>query len=287
MQEIVSVDILIANYNNSEYLDSFFESIAKSTKLPKNIIFVDDCSIDDSVLKVKKTVIRNVNIKLIKLNKNIGFANALNEGLKFIDSEYVLRIDPDDILHPERIESQLKEFRKNPILDIVGSNVVYFKDVIQNVMGKSNFPIDHNDIKTQYINGNHGLCHGALMIKSNCFLDNKYKQESFPAEEYDIFSRMINSGKLTLNLPENLTYVRIHHESVSNEMPISTVIKTFKLREKHFDIKTSKTKIKIEHVRRKYYRKFLYTDYKYRYLLLLVVIILSPSRLIKRLKKKN
>ena len=287
MQEVASVDILTANYNNSEYLDAFFQSIAQSTKLPKKIIFVDDCSTDCSILKVENKVIKNVNIKLIRLNKNIGFANALNEGIKFIDSEYVLRIDPDDILHPKRIENQLKEFRKNSMLDIVGSNVIYFKDSIHNKMGTSNFPTDHTDIKKQYINGNHGLCHGALMIRSNCFLENAYKQECFPAEEYDIFSRIINHGKLTLNLQENLTYVRIHPDSVSNEMPISTVIKTFKLREKHFDIKTSKTKIQIEYIRRKYYRKFLHIDYVYRYWYLLIVVILSPSRLIKRFRKKN
>ena len=77
----IGVSVLCANYNNAPYLNDFFESLLSSTVLPDEIIFIDDCSTDDSVVIVKYFQSKFHNLKLFCLSKNVGFANALNFGL--------------------------------------------------------------------------------------------------------------------------------------------------------------------------------------------------------------
>ena len=106
MSKIVDISILCANYNNANYLDEFFNSIINSTYSVKEIIIVDDCSTDNSCEIIENYSKILDNIILIKLDKNVGFANALNEGIKYVTAKYILRIDPDDVLASDRIEKQ-------------------------------------------------------------------------------------------------------------------------------------------------------------------------------------
>jgi glycosyltransferase involved in cell wall biosynthesis len=47
---VLDVSMVVANFNNGLYLEDFFQSILCSTSLPREIIFVDDGSTDDSLM---------------------------------------------------------------------------------------------------------------------------------------------------------------------------------------------------------------------------------------------
>ena len=282
---IVDIDILSANYNNGEYLKRFIESVIDSTVLPNQLIIVDDASNDDSLKVIESFEGRDLNIKLIKLAENVGFANALNQGLLHVKSSYILRIDPDDIIHPDRIEKQFEFLEQHKLVDIVGSDVIYFTDSESNITGRSNFPSEHSQIVKCYQDGSHGVCHGSVLLKSRCLLDEQYKQENVPAEEYDIFSRLLRKNYTFANIQKALTLVRIHSSSVSNNMPFSTVEKTFKLREDLWGLKANKLYIYKEFIARNAYRKYIASQSYSRYFLLILAAIMKPISALKRLFK--
>ncbi len=60
------VSVLIANYNNSIYLDRCINSVLNQSYKNIEIIFVDDKSSDDSIQVVKKYLKK---IKIIKIKK--------------------------------------------------------------------------------------------------------------------------------------------------------------------------------------------------------------------------
>jgi glycosyltransferase involved in cell wall biosynthesis len=283
----VDVDILSANYNNGKYLKRFIESIIDSSVWPNQLIIVDDASNDDSLDIIGSFDTSELNIKLIRLNKNVGFANALNEGVSYINSKYVLRIDPDDIIHPVRIEKQYNFLEKNSLIDLVGSDVVYFADSESNITGQSSFPIDHLKIVKCYKDGHHGVCHGSVLFKSICLFDERYKQENVPAEEYDIFSRLIIKNYTFANISEGLTFVRIHSSSVSNNMPYSTVEKTFRLRADLWGYKSNKLYVFKEFIARNAYRKYISSRNITRYIQLLLAVSMKPISALKRLFKNE
>ena len=123
------VSILTANYNNGKYIEELIRSVLTSTMLPIQFIIVDDGSTDNSVEIIKSYSSQYDFIELIKLEKNQGFANALNAGLKQVRGCFVLRVDADDYVAPDRLEKQYLFMLEHTEIGVLGSNVRYFDAV--------------------------------------------------------------------------------------------------------------------------------------------------------------
>lgn len=283
-KEVYDVSIVCANYNNGKYLEEFLESVLNSSVWPKELVMVNDGSTDNSLEILSKFNLEF--LKVINLEENVGFGNALNFGIKEATAAYILRVDPDDILEPSRIEKQYQFLSKNPSLDLTGSNVIYFNETIGNKVGTSNFPESYNHIYKRYKNGEHGLLHGTVMVKSLLFKKYSYKQQNVPAEDYDIFARMINDGAHARSISENLTFVRIHQNSVSNALPFSTIKKTYELRDEIFKTKTLFLNVVINYLSLKYYRRYYFETNQIKKLWFLALSsIFRPDKAIKKLRK--
>ncbi|UII34296.1 glycosyltransferase [Fulvivirga ulvae] len=281
----LDVSIVSANYNNAPYLEVFLNSILESTYLPKEIIIVDDKSTDNSLDILSKYSMSYDIITVIKLENNQGFAKALNIGLEKATGKYVARIDPDDCMHPQRIEKQYFYLTNHPSITAIGSNAFYFKHSIKNQLFKSNFPVNTQIIHDRYLKGEHGLLHGTVMIKSDIIKLYQYRQKNVPAEDYDIFSRILRDGHIFFNFKECLTGVRIHSNSVSNSLPYSTIKKTYDLRKEIFNKSTPKIKIFIMYFHMKFYRKYLFEDNKVKAIYYLVISsIFRPDKVFRKFK---
>ena len=120
------VSILMSMYNTPiEQLKQSIESILNQTYTNFEFIIIDDCSTGDEV----KTVLEynDSRIKLIKNKKNLGLPKSLNKGLKYITTNYIFRMDTDDIAHLDRIEKQIKFIQDNDY-DLVCSRINYFDE---------------------------------------------------------------------------------------------------------------------------------------------------------------
>ncbi|QFZ54431.1 glycosyltransferase family 2 protein [Oceanihabitans sp. IOP_32] len=280
-KEICDVSIVCANYNNGKYLDEFISSVINSSALPKELIIIDDGSTDESLKILSRYNLPY--LKVIALKSNVGFANALNVGIKETTGKYILRVDPDDILEKTRIAKQYTFLEKNSDIDITGSNVTYFNEKLESVVGSSNFPQKYESIYKRYIKGEHGLLHGTVMGKSLFFKKYLYCQSNVPAEDYDIFSRMIKDGVKAQSFPDKLTFVRIHQNSVSNALPFSTIKKTYALRDKIFKTKTSFFLVVINYLSLKYYRKYYFEKNNFKRVLFLGISgLFRPDKVIKK-----
>ena len=100
----MKLSIIVPNYNKAETIKKTIKSIYSSNKINKyhvEIIVVDDCSIDDSVLKIKKFP----TINLIEFKKNSGAAKARNKGIENSKGKYLLFIDSDAWFNKSTIET--------------------------------------------------------------------------------------------------------------------------------------------------------------------------------------
>ena len=102
--------------------EEYFQSILGSSVFPSEVVFVDDGSTDDSVNITTQFITHNFNLKLVRLEEQVGFANALNIGLKVATSKYIMRLDTDDFICPDRIENQFDYLERNPEALITGKN---------------------------------------------------------------------------------------------------------------------------------------------------------------------
>ena len=79
-------------------------------------------------------------LRRIKLSKNRGLGNALNEGLKHCSYELVARMDTDDIAKPDRFEKQINFMERNPDISVCSSNIDEFIDSTDNIISTKKIP---------------------------------------------------------------------------------------------------------------------------------------------------
>ena len=105
---MLSLAVIIPNYNNGKYLEQAISSILSQSRRPDEIIIVDDCSTDDSREVILQLAEQSNVIKPIFLEKNGGVSNARNTGLAAAASEYVTFLDADDFyINEKKLENEM------------------------------------------------------------------------------------------------------------------------------------------------------------------------------------
>tara|TARA_R110000868_G_scaffold8986_1_gene45523 strand:- start:12557 stop:14173 length:1617 start_codon:yes stop_codon:yes gene_type:complete len=103
--------ILIASYNNEEWVEYNLASILNQTYDNYEVIYVDDCSKDNTFEKVKEIVGDNRKFTLIKNETNLG---GTYNHIRFFDSveddEIILLIDGDDWFFDDNVFEKLNQF---------------------------------------------------------------------------------------------------------------------------------------------------------------------------------
>ncbi len=283
-KEQISVSVVSANYNNGPFLHEFIQSIINSDKHPLELIIIDDGSTDNS-REILNTYTHLPFAKFIFFPANKGFAHALNEGLRQANGEFILRADPDDILHHQRISRQYEYILNKKHLAGLGCNVRYFKSYPQKMLSKSNFPIKEEEIRKSYYKGEHGMQHPTVMLRAEVYKKYSYRQEWVPAEDYDIFAQMSNDGYCFENISDALYFMRIHPASASSRLKFDTIEKTFALRKAIFGETTSARAVKLYFLHMKYYRSYLLSENKVlRNVFLIISALFRPSKVLKRTK---
>lgn len=281
-----NISVVSANYNNGKYLRQFIDSLLNSSLVPGEIIVVDDGSKDDSVKILTQIASETDIVKLVILEKNQGFANALNAGLNMATGDYILRLDPDDFVHEDRIRLQYEMLESNRQLDVVGSNAAYFDSETGKIIFKTNFPSTFEEIKKRYHTAMHGVLHGTVMGKAELFRKYGYSQKYVPAEDYAIFARMIADGAVMQNLAAPLTYVRVHAGSVSNDLKYKAIREPYIICNELFRTNYGPLRSKFTYYHLKFYRRFLFQkNLLKRMWYLFLAVSLNPAKLMARIKR--
>ena len=106
------VDIILPNYNSSEFIEQTIDSVISQTHKNWNLIIVDDCS-DEKTKKILNKYSQNQNIQIVFLDKNKGAAFCRNHALELSKSEYVAFLDSDDVWFPDKLIKQINFMKKN------------------------------------------------------------------------------------------------------------------------------------------------------------------------------
>lgn len=89
---ITKCAIVILNFNGRQHLERYLPSILKSQSKEVEIVIADNASTDDSVSWLEENF---PNIRLIRLQKNHGFAGGYNEALKQVQAKYYILLNSD------------------------------------------------------------------------------------------------------------------------------------------------------------------------------------------------
>lgn len=98
------VSVIIPVYNVEDYLAECLDSVINQTYKELEILCINDCSQDNSMLILKEYEQKDSRIKIFQNEKNSGPAYTRNEGLRKAVGEYVLFVDSDDRIALDLVE---------------------------------------------------------------------------------------------------------------------------------------------------------------------------------------
>jgi GT2 family glycosyltransferase len=97
-----TVSVVIPTWNRADLLRNSLFTLGRQTIAPAEILVVDNGSTDETA-----EVVRNSPATLISLQKNVGFAAAVNEGVQQAASEWIFILNNDVDLQPDWIACAL------------------------------------------------------------------------------------------------------------------------------------------------------------------------------------
>ena len=161
-------------YNGETFLRSSLNSIQKQKYQNFELIFYDNCSIDNSK-KIFKSY-EDKRFKYFSTKKKIPLGKARYNSLKKVNGEYFLFCDSDDYLMPEKILYQIKLF-KNKNIAAVFSNSLFISKLNTRKLYNNKIKqgkIFYDLIENYYISFDTVIFKKSLVLKLNQTLDKKF-----------------------------------------------------------------------------------------------------------------
>lgn len=213
-----ALSVLITVYIGADAADfsDTLDSLWAQTRPAEAVVLVEDGPLTpalNAVISHHKD--SHPELRTLTLSRNQGSGPAAQAGLGVIDTEYIARLDSDDLAAPERFEKQLHYFRTHPKTDLVGTAVMEFDDDIyrktrsleEAATKRRALPITHDEI-VRYVRINSPINHPSIMTRTAAIRAAGGYQSVHHMEDYDMSARMIAAGYRFINLPEPLTYFR-------------------------------------------------------------------------------
>lgn len=112
--------IIIPVYNEEKNIVPLVERIFNCLdNYEKEIIIVNDCSEDDTLLELNK-VKKYKNLIILNHNINLGQSESINTGIKNAKNETIVTIDGDGQNDPDDIKKLIKIYFENDNIGLVG-----------------------------------------------------------------------------------------------------------------------------------------------------------------------
>jgi GT2 family glycosyltransferase len=92
-----TVCVAIVTYNSGRYIRRCLEAALRQKGVPLEIVVVDNASTDGTLEILREFGGR---IRILRLDRNVGFAEAQNRAIRSSTSEWVLSLNPDVLLRP-------------------------------------------------------------------------------------------------------------------------------------------------------------------------------------------
>ena len=233
--------IVILNYNDYETTYDMIEQI-KNYKCLNHILIVDNKSTDRSYSKLKK--LENKKIKVIKTDKNKGYAYGNNYGVRYIDENYkvdnIIISNPDVIVSEDTINTLINDLKDEtitliaPVVEEKGSisrgwklphfiedllsNMNYFHKYSKKLMS---YKDDHYDKKLSRVEAVHGCF---FMIKLKSFKEvNYFDENTFLYYEENILGKKLKDNNMYCYVDNSVKV--IHNLSVSVDKTYNSINK--------------------------------------------------------------
>lgn len=221
MNELIS--IILPVKDTSIYLEECINSIIRQHYPHWELIAVNDGSSDNSLQILESFAKLDNRIRVLD-NPSPSLINALKLGFKESTGDYITRMDSDDKMPEDKLQSMMYAWQSNGKGSLITGGVKYFSDEELGDGYKRYADWINNLAKDQtYLENKYREC----VIPSCCWLIHRddftkaggFESEIYP-EDYDLCFRFINQGLNIIGIDKTLHYWRDHPERISRNLEV-------------------------------------------------------------------
>lgn len=217
---MAKISVLMGVYNCEPYLREAIDSILNQTFSDFEFVIVNDGSKDNSAEIVREYAEKDDRIVFVENDRNHGLAYTLNHGLEVLTSQYIIRMDGDDISLPNRLEIMYEAAMEHPDFDVIGSGCDLFDE--EGIWGDfvPNYVPNRLDALEQRT-----VSHATVIMKTDVLKavgGYDTKTDNARAEDYDLWCRMVKNGYKLMSIPDKLYQVRWDRSNYYSRRPFKT-----------------------------------------------------------------
>ena len=190
-------------YNAAPFLRDCLRSIFAQTWSDWELVVVDDGSTDESLAILES--IDDQRVRLVGRGLHRGLGASLNLIADNARGRYVARMDADDMMHPSRLDRQLRILLERSDLDGVGCGIVLLDRTLEPIGVKLN-PAEHVAICAEPLAGIQ-LAHATFVGRTDWFRNHPYNADSYGCEDWELLFLTFKESRFA-NLMEPLYFYR-------------------------------------------------------------------------------
>lgn len=186
------ISVLMGIFNCAETLVEALDSLYAQTYQDFKIILCEDGSSDDTYAVAEQYAKSHDSIILLRNERNMGLNYTLNRCLEHADTEYVARMDGDDISLPHRFETEINFLDAHPEYAVVSGPMIYF-----DADGDFRTGTGKGEVKKEDFIMGSPICHAPCMARTEAFKavgGYSVGDRFLRAEDYHLWFKLFAAG---------------------------------------------------------------------------------------------
>jgi glycosyltransferase involved in cell wall biosynthesis len=211
------VAVLLTCYNHRAFIEQAVESVRAQTYRDFEIVAVDDGSTDGT----REWLAAQTDIRSVFNGRNLGTYGALNVGLERSSGEFVAILNDDDVWLPNKLQSQMDLFKRDPTLGLVHTGGRFIDGDGATIEGSPlgfRFPtFDSGDLLLGLVFENKIIA-SAAVARRNCFdRVGEFDPSYFGSGDWQMWYRIAEEYRVGM-VQEPLTLYRVHGSNASHKL---------------------------------------------------------------------
>jgi glycosyltransferase involved in cell wall biosynthesis len=198
------VTIGIPIFNAEATLLETVQSVIAQSVTDWELILIDDGSRDRS-LSIAKSI-KDPRVRVLSDGVNKGLPARLNQIVDEAKYDFIMRMDADDLMHPQRLEKQLKVLQENESIDLVCTGLYSVTNQLE-LKGARNSITPHPLTLDDVVHGRCQIVHASILVRKSWYLRNRYNPASKRIEDYELFVTAASRGDLRVKALDEYLYI--------------------------------------------------------------------------------
>lgn len=232
--EIPKVSVIVPIYKVEKYIARCAESLFDQTLDGLEIIFINDCSPDNSMKVLEETIENSklklekseTNIRIVNMPTNSGLPAVRRRGVQLCTGEFVIHCDSDDWIEPQMYEA-MYDLAKRKGVDITICDYYISTDESDKRVAQD-IPSSKDDLLGSIIDGRvHSSCCNKL-VKRSLYNNVEMWPKANMREDLALMTQLIYYSTSFAYLPHSFYHYYVNQTSISQNNEVEHLISRYK-----------------------------------------------------------